>query len=394
MDLNPDEIAARPLSPETVCAHWAEQPSRFEGAVVPPLFQNSLFTFPTCEAWEGDPDGGGRTWFYTRVSNPTTAIVEAKIAALEKAESARCFSSGMGAISAAIMSCVSAGGHVVVPETCYGPTRQFLSDYLPAFGVETTFVDGRRPESIASAMRPNTSLVYLESPSSVQFYQQDLAAAAEIARKAGARTVCDNSWASPYFQNPIELGVDVVLHSATKYLGGHSDIVAGVVAGSREYISRLVDREGCLLGAVLDPFASWLLLRGLRTLPIRMERHMETACSLSERMAGHREIERVIYPGHASYEQSELSAKQLRGFSGLMTVVLRQSSRARTYAFVNRLKLFGIGCSWGGFESLAIPVSVTGSDGAPCMGVRMHLGLEGVEDLWADISEALEASAE
>src|SRR5579883_2156992 len=262
---------------ETLCAHWGEDPSRQRGAVIPPIYQNSLFTFPDAETW-ALPRGDESAYYdYTRVSNPTTDIAEAKIAVLEKGERARCFGSGMGAISAAILSCVKTGDHVIAPRTVYGPTRQFLLDYLTRFQISTTLIDGDDPQEWADACQPDTTLLFLESPSSVVMKQQDLAAVAQIANARGASTICDNSWASPYFQNPLALGVDLVLHSATKYLGGHSDIVAGVVVGNAERMRKLTYNEGALLGAVLDPFAAWLLIRGLRTLPIRMERHQQSA---------------------------------------------------------------------------------------------------------------------
>ena len=248
--------------PGTICSHHGENRELHRGAVTPPIFQNSLFTFPTCEdrgkKWvSNDPD----VFDYTRVSNPTTDIAEAKIAALEGAERARCFGSGMAAISAAILSCVKAGDHVVALETCYGPTRQFLSDYLVRFGITTTYVDGDDPHEWVDATQPNTTLFYLETPSSMIFKQQDLRAITAFARERGISTMADISWATPIYQNPLLLGVDLVIHSATKYLGGHSDIVAGVVEGSAERISKLVMQEGCLLGGILDPFASWLLIR-------------------------------------------------------------------------------------------------------------------------------------
>ncbi|MDW8206301.1 MAG: PLP-dependent aspartate aminotransferase family protein, partial [Chloroherpetonaceae bacterium] len=348
---------------DTLCAHWAEDPARFHGAVIPPIFQNSLFTFPDCETrdrlWAGRTqtgvEGADALFEYTRVSNPTTAIVEAKIAVLERGEQARCFSSGMAAISAAVLSCVRTGDHVIAPETVYGPTRVLLSEYLPRFHIETTYVDGRDPEDFVRALRPNTRLIYLESPSTGVFYQQDLQAVAALARSQGIATICDNSWASPCFQNPIPLGIDLVVHSATKYLGGHSDVIAGVVVGPASRMEDLSAREGCLLGAVLDPFAAWLLLRGVRTLSVRMERHQRNALQVATFLNAHPAIARVFYPGLPDAPQAALSARQLRGFSSF-SVALRDPGQAAAYRFVNRLRYFGIGCSWGGFESLAMPM--------------------------------------
>ncbi|HZP84522.1 MAG TPA: PLP-dependent aspartate aminotransferase family protein [Chthonomonadaceae bacterium] len=393
---------------ETICTHWAEDPAQYQGAITPPIFQNSLFTAPDCETRErgwsaavvkrgalGETMGEetAELYDYTRISNPTTDIAEAKIAALEQGEQARCFGSGMGAISAAILSCVRAGDHVIAPETVYGPTRDFLSSYLARFNVTASFVDGCDPNDYADAMQPNTTLFYLESPSSLLFKQQDLSALTGLAKERGIATICDNSWASPYFQNPLQWGVDLVVHSATKYLGGHSDIVAGVAVGSAERMTSLRNREGALLGAVLDPFASWLMLRGLRTLALRMERHQQNATRIAHALLNHPAVAAVYYPGLPTDPQPELTCRQLRGTSGLLSVELKAQSKEATYRFVNALRYFGIGCSWGGFESLAIPISIPArlvdkGEGLRWI-VRLHIGLESANDLWDDLESAL-----
>ena len=392
--------------PDTICAHWGEDRTKYQGAVIPPIYQNSLFTFPDCETREGNyarsPDEDdfaaghvSHRYEYSRVCNPTTEIAEAKIAALEDAEAARCFGSGMGAISAAILSCVKSGDHVVTLNTVYGPTRQFLLNYLPRFGVTTTMIDGAEVSEWADAIRPETTLLCLESPSSILMKQQDMTAIAEIATARGIATMCDNSWASPIFQNPLAMGVDLVVHSATKYLGGHSDIVAGVVAGSRARIAKMTLDEGCLLGAVMDPFAAWLLIRGIRTLPIRMERHQKTAREIGARLLAHPAVANVYYPGLANDPQPELTAKQLRGTGGLLSVELKTPTKEANYRFINGLKYFGIGCSWGGFESLAMPASlparVLNRAGSPVWLTRLHIGLESENDLWNDLCGALKA---
>ncbi len=393
----PDEgevtIAAhRDAEFETLCAHWGEDRALYRGAVVPPIYQNSLFTYPdfnTRFEQLGNPDN----YDYTRYSNPTTEIAEAKIAALEGGEKARCFGSGMGAISGAILSCVKAGDHVVCVDSIYGPTRLFLVNYLNRFQVETTFVDGVDPLEWQSACRPNTRVFMLESPSSLIMRQQDLGAVAAIARERGISTICDNSWASPLFQRPIEFGIDIVVHSATKYLAGHSDIVAGVAVGRADRLQRMVEQEGCLLGAVLDPFAAWLLIRGIRTLPIRMERHERSARTIATRLAEHPAVSRVFYPGLAQDSQGDLTRRQLRGCSGLLTIQLADRRKQAMATFVDRLKYFGIGCSWGGFESLVVPVTVLAKRidevGGDVWLARLHIGLEGVEDLWDDLAHAL-----
>jgi cystathionine beta-lyase/cystathionine gamma-synthase len=229
------------------------------------------------------------------------------------------------------------------------------------------------------------------------FALQDIPAVVALARERGIVTAIDNSWASPYFQNPAEMGVDLVLHSATKYLGGHSDILAGVVAGRSDRILRIARDEGALLGAALDPFASWLMIRGLRTLALRMERHQASAIKVAEHLARHPSVAQVYYPGHSSHPQHELAKRQLRGFSGLLSFVLKEGSQSRSYSFVNRLRYFGIGVSWGGFESLAIPISFpkdpfalgARNEASADWGARLHIGLETVDDLLDDLNQAL-----
>lgn len=410
------EYPVPPPNFETICAHLGENPADHHGAVVPPIYQTSLFTFPDCDARtrnyapatpaaeEGTAEGktaqnragGGVSaqYDYSRVCNPTTDIVEAKVAALEGGEQGRCFGSGMGAISAAILSCVKSGDHIIAPETVYGPTRVFLQSYLQRFNISVTFVEGTDVQHWADALRPETTLVYLESPSSVLMKQQDLSAVAALARAHGASTICDNSWATPIFQNPLLLGVDLVAHSATKYLGGHSDILAGVVVGSKERMHKITFDEGCLLGAVLDPFAAWLLLRGLRTLPIRMQAHQASARRIASALSEHSAVAEVYYPGMSHDTQPALTRGQLRGTSGLLSFALKEQSKARTHHVVDTLRYFGIGCSWGGFESLALPfhVSPTAMGDPSAEGrwlIRLHIGLENVEDLWNDLEAAL-----
>jgi cystathionine beta-lyase len=388
---------------DTICAHWGEDRTLWQGAVIPPIYQNSLFTFPsttarrqpTLDAVEPGVDPG--PYIYTRVNNPTTSIAESKIAALEHADQARCFGSGMAAISAAILACVKSGDHVIAPDTVYGPTRQFLASYLTRFNVTASFVDSRSVESFREAVQPNTTLIYLESPSSMVMHQQDLAGVVALAREIGAASICDNSWASPYFQNPIDFGVDLVVHSATKYLGGHSDIVAGVVAGSKSRMERIAGDEGQLLGGILDPFASWLMIRGLRTLSIRMERHYKSASEIARRLHAHPLVERVFYPGVAGDPQAELTQKQLKGSSGLMSFALKANEEAPHRRVIDSLKYYGLGCSWGGFESLAIVGCVPAAAGGdPGNGrrwiIRIHIGLEDVEDLWCDLETAMQGA--
>jgi cystathionine beta-lyase len=375
---------------ETLCAHGGDEPARWLGAPVPPIYQNSLFTAPNVDAFLARAGRQPEVYDYSRVANPTTDVLEHKLAALEGAGAARCFASGMAAVSAAILHCVKAGEHLVAVDTIYGPTRKLLTEYLPRYGVSTTFVAGTDPQQFVDALRPNTRLIYLESPSSLVFELQDLQAIAAIARERGILTAIDNSWATPYFQNPLALGIDLVIHSATKYLGGHSDLVAGVVLGSAERMRALCEWEGQLLGGMLDPFAAWLLLRGVRTLPVRLDRHQQSATAIATYLEAHPKVARVYYPGLPSHPQYALGQRQMRGASGLLSFVLKKPGLDPVRQLVDRLRYFGIGVSWGGFESLAIPIPVPGPHVAePPWGIRLHIGLESLPDLQGDLESAL-----
>jgi len=376
---------------ETMCIHHAEDRERDRGAAAPPLFQNSTFTFPDSAQFSdrATAEGAGR-FDYTRVGNPTTDLLERKIAALEHGDTARAFASGMGAISAAVLSCVGAGDHLITIDTVYHPTRRLFTDYLPRFNIETTYVRGADPADFEKAIRPHTRLIYVESPSSIFFELQDLAAVADLARQRNIATICDNSNATPLNQNPLDLGIDLVVHTATKYIGGHSDLVAGLVVGPRERMTRLNRLEGELLGATCDPFASWLMLRGLRTLALRMERHHKAALTLARFLESDPRVDRVFYSGLENHPQRRLAARQMRGHAGLVSFQLRDASRERTFAVVDRLKYFCIAVSWGGYESLAVPLHVPDpATGKPTWIIRLSIGLETIPDLLADLYQAL-----
>lgn len=375
------------LGIETLLQHLGEE-QHYAGAVVQPLFQNSLFVFERCSDLEQVLNSEVEPFTYTRISNPTTALAEKKIAALEGTEACRLFSSGMGAISAAILSAVRAGSHVVCTDAAYGPTKNFLLEYLPRFGVATTLVDGTDVDAVRAAMRENTTLLYLETPGSVTFAIQDLEALVQLARERRVTTICDNSTATPIFQRPASFGVDLVVHSVTKYLAGHSDIVAGCVCGSHERIHALTWAEGQYLGASIDPFAAWLLARSLRTLPIRMQRHQQSATEVALFLHDHPAVEVVNYPGLAEHPARALIEKQMSGASGMLSFRLKNSSKETAFAFCESLRLFQIGVSWGGHESLAIPVPT--GDGEAWV-IRLSVGLETASDLIEDLRRVLDA---
>jgi cystathionine beta-lyase/cystathionine gamma-synthase len=385
MDTNPDQ-AESPARFETLCIHAFEDASLFHGAVAPPIYQNSLFAFPSYEDWRsGEPH-----YSYTRAQNPTTEVLERKMAVLEGGEAARAFASGMGAIMAAVTSCVKAGGHVVTVENCYG--RALFDRILGRFGVEYTIVPGTEVSQFEEATRPNTMLYYLESPCSMTFRVQDIAEVSGLAKTKGIATIVDNTYCTPYFQNPLSLGAELVMHSASKYLGGHSDVVAGVAVGSEERVKALTASEGVLMGASLDPFAAWLVVRGLRTLPVRLKQHQRNAGIVARWLEEHPAVEEVYYPGLASHPQVEIIGKQMRGSSGLLSFTLRQTEDARVIEAVNKLRYFRLGCSWGGFESLAVPMRTQEiGPGHSRWMWRLHVGIEHIDDLMSDLDSSLSA---
>ncbi|MBQ8400825.1 MAG: PLP-dependent transferase, partial [Clostridia bacterium] len=329
-------------TPDDICAHLGDDYDKFSGAIVPPIFQNTLFVQPT------EVNGLTQTEYaYSRVNNPTVDIAERKIAALEGGDGALCFGSGMAAISSAILHFTKAGCHIIAVDSIYGPSASLIRDWLaPKFGVTYTFVDGRDISEIRDAIRPETTLIYLESPSSFVFRMQDLEAVAALAKEHGIGTVIDNTYATPLHQNPLRHGIDIVCHTATKYLGGHSDILGGAVVANREIISSIQGKERVLLGANMDPHQAWLLIRGMRTLPLRLKQHGENAMKVAAFLEGHPAVETVYYPGSETYGQKELFAKYLTGTNGLLSFVVKGEAE-NAHKVLNTLHHFQNGCSWG-----------------------------------------------
>jgi cystathionine beta-lyase len=385
---------------ETLLAHLGEDRSAYHGAVVPPIFQNSLFTFESWQAIDAAFDDRTAAYLYTRGQNPTVQVAEAKIAALAGGERAKLFGSGMAAITAAVLSQVGPGDHVVAVQNLYGPANNLLNVYLrEKMGLETTFVPGERVEDFAAALTPRTRLIYLESPTSAVFTLQDIEAVTALAREHGVRTLMDNSWATPVFQQPLAMGVDLEVHSCSKYLGGHSDLVAGVVIGREEDILTMTVREYELLGAKMAPAEAYLLTRSLRTLPMRMERHQANALAVARFLEGHPGIARVRYPGLESHPQHDLARRQMGGFSGLLGFELATTDLKAIQRFFNSLQVFQIGVSWGGHESLVYAPAISYLKELPperfeALGIalgdmRISVGLENVEDLIRDLEGAL-----
>jgi cystathionine beta-lyase/cystathionine gamma-synthase len=333
-------------------------------------------------------------YVYSRTTNPTVRAFEEKLAALEGAEDAIGFASGMGAISGTVLAFVRPGDRMVCVKHVYPDAYRLMQTLLKEFGIATTYVDGLDVEAVEKAL-PGAKLLYMESPTTWLMECHDVAALAAAARRHGVLSMIDNSWATPVFQQPVSLGVDIVVHSASKYLGGHSDVVAGVAAGRADLIRRIRTSVHPYLGAKLAPFDAWLLVRGLRTLPWRMQAHRDAWLTLAKRLAEHPDVTAVYHPGLGNRLPAGLS-----GTSGLFSFALDES--VDIPRFCDSLRLFRMGVSWGGHESLVVPAMVTRGQaagpnsavdfGVPERSVRIHVGLEGADTLWRDLTEAIAAA--
>lgn len=376
---------------EDILAHEGDDYAKFHGAVIPPIYQNSLFVLPT--SGNGIPE---HPYVYTRVSNPTVEVVEKKLAALEHGGDALCFSSGMAAISSAIMYFLEKDCHVIASKSIYGPTRTMLKDYFSRkFGVQTTFLSAEEMEHIEDYIQENTKLIYLESPSTAIFKLQDLEKIGKLAKERGIGTVIDNTCATSLYQQPLDYGIDISVHTASKYLGGHSDIVAGALIASKEICAKIRDEERALYGGCIDPHQAWLLLRGMRTMKVRLEQHAKNALVVANYLKNHPRVNEVFYPGLKEGPQKELIEKQVKGFNGLMSFTLKGTAE-EAMKFIDSLQYFLRGCSWGGFESLVVPFTVGTTEEynemleCPANLIRLHVGLENPEMLIADLEQAFE----
>jgi cystathionine beta-lyase/cystathionine gamma-synthase len=379
-----------------ILMHLGEERHNYFNAVSPPVMQTSNFAFDTLDDFRQAIAQEAQQPVYSRGHNPTVAILRKKLAALEHAEDALVFGSGMGAISAAILAHCKAGGHIVSVAKPYSWTHSILVNYLPRFGVSHTFVDGTDPEQIEAAIQDNTTLLYLESPNSMTFELQDLEACAAIAKKHGIPTCIDNSYASPIFQNPIDFGIDMVVHSGTKYLNGHSDVVFGVLCGSHETIGRVFTGEYMTLGGVLSPHDASLVIRGLRTLELRMQRTHESALEIAQQLEGHPAVGKVLHPWLPSFPQNELARRQMTGAGGLFSFYLDADTFRQAERFFEGLERFLLAVSWGGHESLVMPATafygVPGREDSttPWNLVRLYIGLEDPAWLWEGLEKGFQ----
>lgn len=376
--------------------HLGEERENYFRAVSPPIIQTSNFAFPSIEEMRKSLAHEMDISFYTRGHNPTVAILRKKLAALEGAEECLVFSSGSAAIAAAVMSSVQAGDHVVCVQKPYSWTNKLLNNLLAKYGVETTMIEGRDPENFRKAIQPNTRLFMMESPNSITFDLQDIEAVVAIAKEHGITTAIDNSYSTPLNQQPIKMGVDMTMHSASKYLSGHSDMVAGVLCCSRERAERIFESEFMTLGGIISPNDAWLMIRGLRTLPIRMERVAASTPKIVAFLEAHPMVEEVLYPYSPNFPQYELAKKQMKNPTGQFSLILKTDDIKAVDRFCNSLKAFLLACSWGGYESLIFPMATLyGSANysettLPFNLIRFYIGLEEPEMLIADLAQALE----
>ena len=367
-------------------------------SVAPPIYQTATFRYDTVE--EGARLGAetGPGYFYTRWGNPTTDLFEQRMAILEGGEAALGTSSGMAAIATAVVSLLRAGDHVITPKAIYQATFELFHHVLPGYGVEVTFLDTPDVAAYERALRPSTRLLYIETPNNPLLGIIDIAGIVALARAHGARTVADNTFATPYNQRPLALGVDLVCHSATKYLGGHHDVTAGVIVGPRDLIRQCV-RTMRIFGGVLDPFGAFLLIRGLMTLGLRVERHNTNALALARRLADHPKVARVHYPGLPDHPRHDVAVRQMPGgFGGMLSLEVRGDVAAGARC-VEALRVARLAVSLGGVSTLvAHPASTTSVNMPPEVRreagiadglIRVSVGIEDVPDLLDDFDQAL-----
>ncbi len=373
---------------ETLAIHAGQEADATTGAVVPPIYQVSTYRQDAVGELRGGHD-------YSRTINPTRTALEQCLAALEGAARGFAFASGMAACDTVLRVLCQPGDHVVIPDDAYGGTFRLVDKVLRRWGIEHTAVRVSDTDAVAAAIRPTTRVLWVETPTNPMLRVADLGALSGVARAAGARMVVDNTFATPYLQQPLALGADVVVHSTTKYLGGHSDVVGGAAVTSDTELAAALGQHQNSMGAIAGPFDAWLVLRGVRTLAVRMERHCDNAEALVRLLDGHSAVEEVRYPGLASHEGHELASRQMRRFGGMVSFRVR-GGREAALKVCNRARLFTLGESLGGVESLIEhPAEMTHHSVAgsalevPDDLVRLSVGIESVDDLAEDLDQAL-----
>lgn len=372
-----------------------EDRENYFNAIAPPIMQSSNFKFNKVDDMRKAFEDEYSTYLYSRGLNPTVDILRKKLAALDGAEDCLVFNSGASAIFASVLANVKSGDNIVSVDKPYTWAQKMFNDILPRFNVTTTYIDGRDIQNFERAILPNTTIIYLESPNSWDFALQDLKAVADLAKAEGILTICDNSYCSPLYQQPIALGIDMVLQSATKYIAGHSDAVAGVLSGSKEMIKKIFTSEYMNIGSGIQPFNAWLLIRGLRSLPARLDRISATTRKVVDFLNDQPEVEKVIFPFDEKFPQYALAKQQMTGACGLLTFIIKASSAQQVENFCENLKHIMMAVSWGGHESLIIPKcagiprSQFDANNPEYRMLRLYVGLEEPEYIINDIRQAL-----
>ncbi len=374
----------------------AEDRENYFNAVAPPIMQTSNFVFKTVAEMRSAFADEYSTYLYSRGRNPTVDILRKKLAALDGAEDCLVFNNGAAATFAAVLANVKSGDHIVSVAKPYTWTQKLFNDILPRFNITATYIDGTAIENFERAILPNTTLIYLESPNSWDYKLQDLKAVAELAKAENIITIIDNSYCTPLYQKPIEYGIDLTMQTATKYIGGHSDTLGGVLSGKKEMIEKIFNSEYMNIGSGIQPFNAWLLLRGLRTLPARLDRITASTKKVVAYLKQHHKVENVIFPFDESFAQYQLAIQQMTGACGLFTFIIKAENINAIEKFCEDLQHFFMAVSWGGHESLIIP---------KCSGIppadfdaankehrmlRMYVGLEDADYLIKDLEQAFE----
>ncbi len=391
---------SKPWGFNTRILHAGEKPDPGTGAITIPIYQTSTFVFESAEQGQARFEGREEGYVYTRLGNPTTRAFELKMADLEGGEDAVAFSSGMAAISSVLMALVNAGDHVLTNAVLYGSTYDFFHGMISRYGVSVSHIDMTDPANVRAAITPRTKAIYVETPANPTMTLTDLRAVAAIGKEAGIPVIVDNTFASPVLQRPLALGCDVVVHSATKYIGGHGDVIAGVAIGSRELMGRVRAEFLRNLGGVLGPFEAWLLLRGIKTMALRVWRHTENATKVAEFLASHPMVEKVYYPGLLDFPQHELARRQMDGMGGMLSFEVKGGVE-KGRRVMNAVRLCELAVSLGDTQTLIEhPASMTHAVVDPAerqrVGItdgliRLSVGLEDPEDIIADLDQALRA---
>ena len=371
----------------TECIHAGQEPEPVTGAVTYPIFATSTYVQPRL--------GENKGYEYARTKNPTRSVLEANLAALERGKHGHCFASGMAAIDA-VFRLLQSGDHVVAGENMYGGSYRLFSRVLEKFGLQFSYVDTSRADAVRDAIRPNTKIVFLETPTNPMMTLTDIAACAEVAHMGKALVVVDNTFCSPYLQRPIELGADIVVHSTTKFLNGHSDSVGGAVISNSDELAEKIGFLQNATGGILSPFDSWLVLRGVKTLAVRMERHETNGMTMANYLSHHSKVKKIYYPGLPGHPQHALAKRQMRGFGAMISFEL--GSKDNAAKFLNRVRLCSLGESLGGVETLishpetmthtSVPVAERQRLGITPGLVRISVGIEDVDDLIDDLENA------